>query len=211
MQVCFTCGAPNPPDAPECEACGADLPAGQAPPPPPPPAEAPDPADSKCPFCNQQVEPDAKECPHCRLNLDAKDPLNQPAPRGHADNMTGRYEDFQKKVEGLRMGSVTPQAFIEWLTQIRGTLEGKRNLYIKTIQETGYYDMHREEVDIATVGILDFEDAVEDMWEFTLGKTDISGLDTALAKMWQANEKINEAMRMNRGFRAQLEDDWGYM
>jgi hypothetical protein len=157
------------------------------------------------------TDPEAKECPHCRLSLDAKDPLNAPAPRGHADNMTGRYEDFQRKVEGLRMGSISPADFIEWLANIRVTLAGKRASYINTVRDMGYQDANPEEVDIAVNGILDFEDAIEDMWEFTLGKTDISGLDTALAKMWQANEMINDAMRLNRGFRAQLEDDWGYM
>lgn len=209
MQVCFTCGAPNPPDAGQCEGCGADLPAGQAP--PPPPVEEPEPTESRCPFCNAEVEPEAKECPQCRLNLDARDPLNAPAPRGHADNLTGRYEDFQKKIEGLRLGTVTPEAFIEWLSKIRVSLHNKRENYVKTVGEMDYYDAHPQEVDLAVQGIYAFEDAVEEMWDFTLGQTDISGLDNALANMWQANEQINEAMRMNRGFRAQLEDDWGYM
>jgi hypothetical protein len=211
MQVCFTCGAANPPGAAQCEGCGADLPAGQGAAPPPPPVEEPAAVDNSCPFCGQTVEPDAVECPHCRLSLDAKDPLNAPAPRGHADNMTGRYEEFQRKVEGLRMGTTTPEAFIDWLADIRVKLASKRDGYIDTVQKMGYYDTHPQEVDIAVEGITAFGEAVEEMWDFTLGQTDISGLDSALAAMWQANEKINEAMRMNRGFRAQLEDDWGYM
>lgn len=211
MQVCFTCGAPNPPDALACEACGADLPLAQASPPPPapPPVDARDP--TKCPFCNGTVEPDAKECPHCRLSLDSKDPIHAPAPRGHADSLTGRYDDFSKKVEGLRTGSVKPDEFITWLDGARAHLATKRTNYMQTIQETGYYDMHSVEVDEAMNGILDFEAAVEEMWQFTLGKTEVSALDEALARMWVANERINEAMRMNRGFRAKLEDDWGYM
>lgn len=211
MQVCFTCGAANPPDAPQCESCGADLPAGQSAPPPLPSAEEAEPVDNSCPYCAQPVEPDASECPHCKLSLDARDPLNAPAPRGHSDNLTGRYDEFQKKIEGLRVGMVTPEAFIEWLAVTRQTILEKGDVYVKTVGEMDYYETHPQEVEMAVNGIKDFEESVEQMWDFTLGKTDISGLDTALAKMWQANEQINEAMRLNRGFRAQLEDDWGYM
>lgn len=214
MQVCFTCGAPNPPDAAQCEACGADLPMGQAAAQAAaPPLETPMPTaeDSRCPFCNGLVEPDATECPHCKLNLDARSPLNAPAPRGHVDNLTGRYEEFQSKVEGLRTGACKPEAFLEWLSKIRIVLADKRETYIRTVREMGYYDTRPDEVEVATNAILDFEDAVEDMWAFTLGQTDVSGLDNALAKMWEANERINVAMRMNRDFRAGLEDDWGFM
>jgi hypothetical protein len=106
---------------------------------------------------------------------------------------------------------VAPAEFIEWLANIRVTLADKRETYIKTVREMGYYETNPEEVEVATNGILDFEDSVEDMWEFTLGKTDVSGLDNALARMWQANEHINDAMRMNRNFRGGLEDEWGFM
>lgn len=211
MQVCFTCGAANPPDAHQCEGCGADLPAGQSAPAPLPPVEEPESSITTCPYCAREVDPEATECPHCKLNLDAKNPLNAPAPRGHADNMTGRYDEFQKKVEGLRVGTVPPEAFIEWLAQVRVLLRQKEESYIKTVGEMDYYDAHPQEVEVAVNAIKDFGEAVEKMWDFTKGETDISGLDTALAEMWQANEQINEAMRMNRGFRAQLEDDWGYM
>jgi hypothetical protein len=167
--------------------------------------------DSRCPFCNGLVDPQATECPHCKLSLDAKGPLNQAAPRAHTDSLTARYEEFQSKVEGLRTGAVTPAAFIEWLANIRVKMAEKRQQYIDTVREIGYFDTRQEEVEVASNGILDFEEAIEDMWAFTLGETDVSGLDNALAKMWQANERINEAMRMNREFRAGIEDDWGFM
>lgn len=211
MQICFTCGAPNPSDSLSCESCGADLPAAQVAPPeiPHPPLDDRDP--KSCPYCSGSIEPDAAECPHCKLSLDTKNPINAPAPRGHTDSLTGRYDLFAKKVEGLRVGTVTPKDFIDWLQQIRDRMAERRDVYMRTIQETGYYDMHSPEVDEAMNGILDFEGAVEEMWSFTLGETDVSGLDMALARMWQANERINSAMRMNRGFRAKLEEDWGYM
>lgn len=211
MQVCMTCGDLNPPDAPECQSCGADLPAGQAAPPKPAPEAAPDPGDAKCPYCNLPITPDAKECPHCRLNLDARDPINQPAPRGHENNLTARYEEFQSKVEGLRTTRISKGDFTIWLADVKGVLEAKREAYMEAVRQAGYYDMHPEEVEIAINAILDFEDSVNDMCDYALGETEVSALDAALAKMWDANERINEAMRMNRGFRAQLEDDWGYM
>ena len=210
MQVCFSCGSANPPDAPQCLECGADLPAGQKAPPPPLPV-ADDPSESRCPFCSQPVEKDAVECPHCRLNLDSKNPLNAPAPRGHADNMTARYMEFQSKVEAIRMGKLVRSEFAVWLGQVLDTLLNKRQDYMTTVRESGYIETHPAEVDLAMNGILDFEEAANDMLDFARSEADIAALDAALAKMWQANEAINDAMRMNRSFRAQLEDDWGYM
>lgn len=210
MQVCFSCGSANPPDAPACEMCGADLPAGQSAPPPPLPV-ADDPGESRCPFCSQPVDKDAVECPHCRLNLDSKNPLNAPAPRGHADNMTARYMEFQGKVESVRMGKLSRPDFAQWLNETISKLLSKRQDYMLTVRESGYIETHPAEVDLAMNGILDFEDSANDMLEFANSDTDISALDAALAKMWQANEAINDAMRLNRSFRAQLEDDWGYM
>ncbi len=210
MQVCFSCGSANPPDAPQCEMCGADLPAGQSAPPPALPV-ADDPGESRCPFCSLPVEKDASECPHCRLNLDSKNPLNAPAPRGHADNMTARYMEFQGKVEAVRMSKLTRNELGQWLIETIGKLLNKRQDYMMTVRESGYIETHPAEVDLAMNGILDFEDAANDMLEFANSEADVSELDAALAKMWQANEAINDAMRMNRSFRAQLEDDWGYM
>lgn len=210
MQVCFSCGGANPPDAPQCETCGADLPAGQSAPPPPLPV-ADDPSESRCPFCSLPVEKDAVECPHCRLNLDSKNPLNAPAPRGHADNMTARYMEFQGKVEAVRLGKLARPEFAVWLNETIERLLAKRQDYMLTVRESGYIETHPAEVDLAMNGILDFEEAASDMLEFARSQADISALDAALAKMWQANDAINDAMRMNRSFRAQLEDDWGYM
>ena len=61
-------------------------------------------------------------------------------------------------------------------------------------------------------GILEFEEAMEMMKLFADNdETDFSVLDAALQKMWDGNEMCNEAMRINRDFRAKLEEDWGYM
>ena len=61
-------------------------------------------------------------------------------------------------------------------------------------------------------GILEYEESMEMMRLFAANhEIEMAVLDAALQKMWDGNEKCNEAMRINRDFRAKLEEDWGYM
>lgn len=234
MQVCFFCGAANSPGSPECHSCGQPLPGGGEPPPSEPVAASVEPSNppqasastdgtepldpdalsgevKNCPFCDATVPVETTKCPHCQLNIDAKDPLNLPAPRGHENDLTHRYDDFAKQVEAVRLGSIQREDFSTWLKTIKGKLEGQRNNYMEMIRDSGYYDHHSDEVDLGLTGILDFEEAMEAMGAFANGDAEQSILDAALLLMWEGNEKLNEAMRLNRNFRAQLEEDWGYM
>jgi hypothetical protein len=180
MHVCLNCGTPNPPDATECESCGMTLTGG---PPPAAPAPTPEPAPGETPAPGSTATT-------------------------HPDDITARYDEFATKVEGLRTGAVTPAAFVEWLAESRQQMWARRDAYVAAAEATADED-DQTQIREALEAILDFEDAIEEMWAFTLGQTGVSGLDDALAQMWQANQRINEAMRKNRDFRASLTDDWG--
>lgn len=176
----------NAPGAAECEMCGIDLTGGPSAPPLLPSSEAPE----------SQGE-------------SAAAPTGTPTT--HVDDITTRYDQFAKKIEALRLGTVTPAEFIEWLGEAKVEMENRRNLYLVAVEASGDDEEDQAQIQEALEGILDFEDAIEEMWAFTLGQTGVEGLDSALATMWRANARINDAMRNNRQHRASLEEDWGFM
>ncbi len=126
------------------------------------------------------------------------------------DTIVSRYEDFRKAADKARSGQWSPQEFKQWLDKMVQDLSGRRDYYVKVIKDTDYYDYRDEEVDMGMTGVLDYEAGMEEMAEFVEDQNPLH-LDVALEKIWEGNEKINEAMRMNREFRRKLEEEWGFM
>ena len=114
-------------------------------------------------------------------------------------------------IEALRLGTVSPAEFIDWLAEGKVEMANRRSLFLEAVEASGDDEEDKTQIEEALEGILDFEDAIEEMWAFTLGQTGVEGLDSALATMWRANARINDAMRNNRQYRASLEEDWGFM
>lgn len=212
MQVCFFCGSANSPDAKECHSCSQPLAEDQGQPTTEvavttEQVEAP----TQCPYCGQPVSPGDEECGNCQATLVSSDPLDRPAPKTHDRDITSRYDEFASRVQMVRDGRMTREQFSTWLGTIKKQLVSQRDRYVEMIRTSGYYEMSSDEVDMGMTGILDYEEGMELMSLFAASEEDLSVLDQALAKMWEGNEKCNEAMRINRAFRNQLEEDWGYM
>lgn len=182
MLVCLNCGNLNPPDAPQCDSCGLDLTGGPSAPP---------------------LLPSNDEAP--------EGVVATPTSSAHVDDITSRYDQFAKTVEALRLGTVSPAQFIDWLAEAKVEMETRRGLFLEAVDASGDDDEDKAQIEEALEGILDFEEAIEEMWAFTLGQTGVEGLDSALSTMWRANARINDAMRNNRQYRASLEEDWGFM
>lgn len=211
MQVCFFCGSANGPDARTCYSCGQALAAGEE----EGTEEESVPLEglTECPFCGNEVAAEDTECPHCRTTLVSSDPLDRPAPKTHERDITGRYDEFATKVELLRAGKMTREQFATWLDTVQNSLLGQRERYVDMIKSSGYFEWGQNEVEVGMTGILAYEEAMEMMKIVARSEEepDLSVLDTALTRMWEGNELCNEAMRINREFRAKLEEDWGYM
>jgi hypothetical protein len=210
MQVCFFCGSANSPDAKECHACSQPLGAAQEQPADKTSVQTLE-APNECPNCGHPLEQGVEECGNCQMPLVSDDPLDRPAPKSHDQDITSRYDEFASRVQLVRDGRMTREQFGTWLGTIRKSLVGQRDRYIEMIKTSGYYEFSSDEVDMGMTGILDYEEGMEMMSEFANNGADFSVLDKALQRMWDGNEKCNEAMRINREFRAQLEEDWGYM
>lgn len=209
MQVCFFCGAANSPGNKECHSCGHAMPGNED----ATPEVAPEgePTDFECPYCAHIVPAGEVQCGHCEAVVVSNDPLDKPAPKTHDSDITDRYDEFAHQVEGLRTGRVAFADFSSWFSSVQGTLMAKRDGYVALIRDGGYYEVNSDEVDMGLTGIFDFETAMEMIEEFITGAAEQSQLDEALRLMWEATEKVNEAMRMNRDFRNGLDDDWGYV
>ncbi|MFA5504956.1 MAG: zinc ribbon domain-containing protein [Vulcanimicrobiota bacterium] len=210
MQVCFFCGSANSPEAKVCHSCSQQLAADEEQ--SSEKVSAREASEDECPFCGNSIEPGADKCPHCQTILLSEDPLDRPAPKTHEIDITGRYDEFAGRVQKMRNQEMTRLQFSNWLDHIQRSLLNQRDRYVELIQSSGYYEYGSAEVDMGMTGILEYEEAMEMMKLFADSEeTDFAVLDSALQKMWDGNEKCNEAMRINRDFRAKLEEDWGYM
>lgn len=212
MQVCFHCGAANSPEAKVCHSCGANLGGSED------EDDALDGGDESsqeqlidCPNCGFSMAANSHSCPSCGFVIYAQDPIDRPAPKTHDRDITDRYEQFAARVQMVRDGRMTPADFGTWLETTKRNLLGQRERYYEMIKVSGYYEDSEDEVNMGMTGILDYEEAMEMMAAVVSGQSELGMLDAALEKMWEGNEKCNEAARLNRRFRAQLEDDWGYM
>jgi predicted nucleic acid-binding Zn ribbon protein len=209
MQVCFFCGSANSPDAKVCHSCSQQLAAEEQ---SPDQASAQEVPADQCPFCASKIEPGSEKCEHCQTILMSNDPLDRPAPKTHEYEITGRYDEFAGRVQMVRNSQMSREQFAQWLDSIQKSLLNQRDRYIELIQTSGYYEYGSDEVDMGMTGILEYEESMELMRLFAGDhEIEMEVLDGALQKMWDGNEKCNEAMRINREFRAKLEEDWGYM
>lgn len=212
MQVCFFCGSANGPDAKVCHSCSQPL--GSDEEQTSDNGVAHDIALTECPYCGNEVGPDDDECGNCKSTLVSADPLDRPAPKSHERDITSRYDDFADKVQQVRDGRMTRKQFSTWLDTMNRSMSNQRDRYVELIRTSGYYEFGSDEVDMGMTGILQYEEALEMMTLFAKNEDeeeDMGVLDAALRKMWHGNEMCNEAMRINRDFRAKLEEDWGYM
>jgi predicted nucleic acid-binding Zn ribbon protein len=221
MQVCFHCGAANSPGAKECHQCLATLIEDGD--------ETATPAPgavehlSECPSCGYPADEDDTVCSNCNGSLLATEEI----PRTHDRNITSRYDEFSEKVKGLRNGGLSREEFGKWLNQMRDMLNNRREHYVQFVKgsefedidvdrlevlQNDYFNEREEEVTLTMEGIFEFEEAMSLMASFAEDhNSEADVLDEALKMMWNGNEKCNEAIRMNREYRNQLEDDWGYM
>lgn len=173
--------------------------------------DAPEEQSIDCPNCGFSMAADSHSCPSCGFVIYAQDPIERPAPKTHDRDITDRYDQFAGRVQMVRDGRISLADFGTWLETTKRNLLGQRERYYEMIKVSGYYEDSEDEVNMGMTGILDYEEAMGMMASVVGGEADIGVLDAALEKMWEGNEKCNEAARLNRRFRAQLEDDWGYM
>ena len=147
------------------------------------------------------------ECLHCGGILPVMDGATR---NSSSAGLTGLYDDFVKGCERVRSQEWSLAEFRDWLVAVRAKWESRKEHYIETVRQTDYFYVQEDEVTLCMTGFFEYEDAMDALASFA-ESGDLAVLDTALADMWEANEKINEALRWNREYRRKLEEEWGYM
>lgn len=160
-----------------------------------------------CIHCGQQNIPDSAECNNCGAVIPQMD--RSTYFRTH-DTITERYDEFRVAAEKARAGEWSPQELKQWLENMETMLAKRRDYLINVIKGADYYEYRSEEVELGVTGVFDYEEGMNMMSSFIEDGNPMH-LDVGLEKIWEGNEKINEAMRMNREFRRKLEEEWGYM
>ncbi len=104
----------------------------------------------------------------------------------------------------MRNGSWTVEEFGEFLNNIYEDLGAKAQEMREIILEEKYEEINGEEVTMGGSGIDLYDSGMQEMSYF-LEDGEEHHLDEGLALIWEGNEKINEAMRLNREGRDNLD------
>ena len=126
------------------------------------------------------------------------------------DKVAGRFQQFKDAVERVRSGQWASDDFLEFLQNIYTLLTEKRMSAEQLIQESGYEEYAEDEVRQGRDGMDHYEMGMQEMSLF-LEDGEMAHLDQGLDLIWQGNERLNDAMRINRAERKKLEDEWGWM
>lgn len=159
-----------------------------------------------CMQCGAQNDKNAKLCVNCSASLPKMDLTAMVA----VDKVAGRFQQFKDAVERVKSGTWTSEEFFEFLQNIYGLLAEKRQGTEQFIQESGYEDYSEDEVRQGRDGMDHYELGMQEM-SLYIEDGDTVHLDYGLDMIWQGNERINDAMRINRIERKKLEDEWGWM
>lgn len=164
-----------------------------------------------CLRCGEQNPPTQdSHCTKCGAALPRMDYGGAAANRMQG-KITARYDLFTQAAMRVKMGAWSREEFGDWLQNTRSILQEKAGYLVNLITESGYYEYQMDEVELCLTGIEDYDRGMDEMATYLEDGGDVAHLDRGLEQIWEGNEKINEAMRLNREFRRGLEEEWGYM
>lgn len=109
----------------------------------------------------------------------------------------GRYNQFKRAVDNVRSEAWSPEEFNEFLVNIYEDLSAKAQEMREIIVNENYGDYAKEEVECGLAGLDLFEAGMQEL-SLLLEDGEFVHLDEGLSLIWEGNEKINEAMRLNR-------------
>ncbi len=159
-----------------------------------------------CMQCGFQNEKETKNCENCGAQL----PRVDTSAMIKVEKVAGRAGQFQNAVEQVKSGEWGTEEFFEFLQNIYQVLAEKRASAEQLIAETNYHEMAEEEVQQGLEGMDQFEEGMQEM-SLYVEDGEISHLDIGLELIFSGNEKINDAMMINRAERRKLEEEWGWM
>lgn len=122
--------------------------------------------------------------------------------------LTGRLQQFRQACDQVLSGKWSMKEFGAFLETMSETLRTKREVYTGALGD--YAEFATEEVELASQGMNDFEQGMEELWNYIESK-DKDSIHRAMELITSGNDKINKAMALNRASRSDLADEFGYV
>ena len=156
--------------------------------------------------CGSENRKDDKKCSNCGAVL----PHFEMTPTVKVEVVTGRFMKFHDCVEKVRNGQMAPEQLSEFLQDEYNALEKFRGEIDEIIGGTDYMEKCHDEMEQGIQGLEHFEEGMHEMWAY-LEDGELDHLEIGLESIRKGSDCINDAMRLNRVARKQLEDEWGMM
>lgn len=120
------------------------------------------------------------------------------------ERIRGRYRQFKEAVDKTRSGEWSAEEFQAFLMNTFELLTAKANECRTIIEEEEYEDDSPDEVREGLAGLDLYDAGMHEMYAY-LEDGELEHLDEGLRLIYDGNEKINEAMRLNRETREDLD------
>lgn len=153
-------------------------------------------ACAACGFINPSKE---SLCLACGLGL-ARAPQT-------VDPTEERYRRIASNVEQLRQGHVTLEQFVDFIEAMQHTVTEEGQALCDYFETSGYYQESPLEVETGVAGLQSYEVGLSELRQFA-EDLDETHLEAGLQTVREGNDKILEAMRLNRERRDRLADEW---
>lgn len=161
-----------------------------------------------CVKCGSENEAEAKVCARCGALLPRYLEEEEAAPAPQQEPIHERLQIFEEAVAKLQEGTWSLEEFSNFLTETAAVLaEKERGIKEIEIPEEAAADF-QEELRVGFAGIELYNRGIESMFAY-LEAQDPQLLEEGLDSIRQGNERINEAMRINRANRDKLEEACG--
>ncbi|MGM9991480.1 MAG: hypothetical protein ACI376_01340 [Candidatus Bruticola sp.] len=158
-----------------------------------------------CMQCGYQNEgKNLKKCQNCGAIL----PRMDTSAMVQVEEQSGRVKQFADAVEKVRSEEWGAEDFYEFLSSVYEHLSNLRAEIEEIIAQNQYEEYAAEEISDGLAGMDCFEEGMQEMSCY-VDDGDISHLDLGMERIVEGNRRINEAKRINRSSRKELEEQWG--
>lgn len=131
----------------------------------------------------------------------------RPSDRPDAEASTSRYRQIRLRCEEVQSGHITMQAFAAYLQELSNILQQRGQAIYDNLELTEYYADNADEVDMGIGGVQSYEAGVNELWAF-VEDGNAAHIEDGLLLIWEGNQRIIEAMRINRESREELSLLW---
>ena len=163
-----------------------------------------------CVKCGFDNEPEAKICRKCGATLPryVSESETQEEPKVESPVINERLQIFEQAVEKVSSGEWSTEEFANFLEETAAILaEKEQGIRSIDIPEEAAADF-KDELDVGFEGIKLYNQGMQVFFAFVENE-DPELLEEGLELVRRGNERINEAMRINRENRSKLEESIG--